>query len=161
MRHLLCTALMLVNLCAHAQGPAIAESLESLHWMVGSWEGSLEAQTVEETWTSPSGGSMEAQVRLSNAEGVQLIEAIVIRETRTAAGGNELTLYLRQFSPTLELRHGQNMRLALISPDSISFAGGNSDPIQRLTYTSKPQGLMQAQVSFANGDVFTAHLKPR
>ena len=47
--------------------------------MVGSWQGLLGAEMVEETWSPPELGGMDTMIRLSSPEGVQMIELIIIR----------------------------------------------------------------------------------
>ena len=73
---------------------ATAATLSDLHWMVGSWTGSLGPQTVEEAWSEPAGGTMSTMIRLTSATDTLMVELIVIREE-----GSSLILHLRQFSP--------------------------------------------------------------
>lgn len=105
-------------------------------------------------------GSMEAMIRLSTPEGVQLIELIVIREVQGADGEASLMLHLRQFTPTLELHASQDMQRQAAAAQSVSFVADESAAIRQLTYTRVAQDHLKAEVTTANGDVFTAHLQP-
>ena len=158
MRSRLCTVFLLMSINSYAEQPGNRPGIASLSWMVGSWRGSLGPQVVEETWSSPSSGSMEAMVRLSTPEGVQMIELIAIREVRLEGGEDSLVLHLRQFSPTLELRNSQDMRQEVVE-GSLSFVADEGAAIQKLSYTRTAQDHLKAEVTAANGDVYTALLQ--
>lgn len=160
MRHWLCVICLLLGTNGYAEPLTTQPGIESLSWMVGSWNGALGPQTVEETWSSPRAGSMDAMIRLSTRQGVQMIELIVIREVELADGEDSLVLHLRQFSPTLELRTSQDMSLQAIAVQSVSFVAEDSAAIHQLTYTLVAKDHLAVDVSFANGEAFTAHLQP-
>ena len=161
MRFWLFTMILFTSASNQAQPQIISKSIESLSWMAGSWKGSLDEQTVEETWSPPEMGSMDTMIRLSSPEGVQMIELIVIREVRVSEGNNTLALHLRQFSPALELRARQDMELQDISPQSVSFfADANSD-IKQLSYTRITQDQLRVELTFVTGDVFSVNLRPK
>ena len=160
MRCWLCTFILLMSIDSYAEQPGNRPGIDSLSWMVGSWRGSLGPQVVEETWSSPNSGSMEAMVRLSTPEGVQMIELIAIRAVRLEAGENSLVLHLRQFSPTLELHNSQDMRQEM-AEGSVSFVADEGAAIQKLSYTRTAQDHIKAEVTMANGDVYTALLQPQ
>ena len=161
MRYWLCAMVLFMSASTHAQQQIITASIESLSWMVGSWQGSLGAQTVEETWSPPEMGSMDTMIRLSSPEGVQMIELIVIREVRVSEGKNTLTLHLRQFSPGLELRARQDMRLQDISTQSASFFADANSGIKQLSYTRVAQDQLKVEVTVVTGDVFSVNLRPK
>ena len=132
--------------------------------MVGSWEGTFGGtQTVEETWAPAMHGSMATMIKLSNADGIQMIELIVIREDN-----DTLMLHLRQFSPALELRLAQEFKLDKLDGQSVSFVPAEpsnpSEPpikdvvIQKLTYTQAKAGHLQVDVMIDNDTIFTAFL---
>ena len=160
MRYWLCALCLLMGSNGYAEPSTTPLGLESLAWMTGSWKGALGPQTVEETWSSPEAGSMDAMIRLSTPQGVQMIELIVIREVQVADGRDNLVLHLRQFSPALELRNRQDMQRQAITARSVSFVTDGSAGIQQLSYTLVAQDHLRVEVSFANGDVVTAHLQP-
>jgi hypothetical protein len=159
-RYWLYAVFLLMSTNSYAEPSTTRPGIESLSWLVGSWRGTFGPQTVEETWSSPRAGSMEAMIRLSTAEGVQMIELVVIREVQVADGKGGLMLHLRQFSPTLELRASQDMQRQAKAAQSVSFVGDENAAIQQLTYTRMAQDHLKAEVTAANGDVFTAHLQP-
>jgi hypothetical protein len=158
-RFWLCTVLLLMGTNSHSEQPGKRPGIESLSWMVGSWRGSLGPQVVEETWSSPRAGSMEAMVRLSTPEGVHMIEFIAIREVRLEGGEDSLMLHLRQFSPELELRNSQDMRQEM-AQGMVSFVADEGAAIQKLSYTRTAQDHIKAEVTMATGDVYTALLQP-
>ena len=161
MRYFLYAMVLLMGANSHAQPQTITASIESLSWMAGSWKGLLGEQTVEETWSPPEMGSMDTMIRLSSPEGVQMIELIVIREVRVSEGNNTLALYLRQFSPGLEARAGQDMELQDISTQSVSFVADANSGIKQLSYTRIAQDQLRVEVTVVTGDVFSVNLRPK
>ena len=159
MRYWLYAMVLFMGANTHAQPQIITASIDSLSWMVGSWKGSLGAQTVEETWSPPVMASMDTMIRLTSPEGVQMIELIVIREVRVLEGENTLALHLRQFSPALELRASQDMQLQDISSQSVSFVAEDSPGIKQLAYTRIAQDHLKVEVTVVTGDVFSANLR--
>jgi len=154
---LLCVILLAMPNTSNA-GPAIPATLESLDWMVGGWSGSLGPQTVEESWSVPHMGSMETMIRLSSPDGVQMIELIVIREVTDEEGNPSLMLHLRQYSPALELRTDQDMRLDHIAEQQVSFVAVGEPTVPRLAYELLGPGHLQVQVTIVTGDVVSAEL---
>ena len=157
-RDWLFTMTMALSADTHAQSRIIIESIESLNWMVGSWKGSLGEQTVEETWNPPQMGSMDTMIRLSSPEGVQMIELLVIREITVSEDKNSLALFLRQFSPNLDLRGKQDMQLHDISAKSVSFFSEASSSIKQLSYTLVAPDQLRVEVTVITGDVFSVNL---
>lgn len=131
-------------------------TLQDLHWMVGAWAGSLGPQHVAEAWSEPHAGSMSTMVRLTTDTDVAMIELIAIREE-----GETLVLHLRQFSPALETRLSQDMPLAGITPDSVSFSGPADSTIKGLAYRRVDDNQMAVDVTIADGVVVTASLQRR
>jgi hypothetical protein len=144
----------------NAEPPNTPAGIESLSWMVGGWEGSLGPQTVEATWSTARDGGMNAMIRLSSPEGVLMIELIVIREAEDAADGSSFVLHLRQFSPSLDMVTNQDMQLQAQAAHSISFLADEPATIRELAYNRVAPDHLQVDVTFATGDVFTAHLHP-
>lgn len=138
--------------------PATSATLDSLSWMVGAWRGALGPQTVEESWSIPHKGSMETMIRLSSPGGVQMIELIVIREVTDSEGKPSLMLHLRQFSPALEERTNQDMRLGHITEHQVSFVADGNASVPKLSYELLGAGHMKVQVTIVTGDVVTAEL---
>lgn len=137
---------------------SIPATLESLNWMVGGWHGVLGPQTVEESWSVPRAGSMETMIRLSNPDGVQMIELIVIREVTDPEGKPSLMLHLRQFGPALEERANQEMRLGLITERQVSFVAEGEVSVPKLSYELLSEGHLKVQVTIITGDVVSAEL---
>jgi hypothetical protein len=135
---------------------AIAAELSELHWMVGSWRGSLGPQTVEEVWSEPSGGTMSTMIRLTSATETLMVELVVIREQV-----GSLVLHLRQFDPSLHLVVAQDMTLAALTTESVAFAGAQDAVIKLLTYRNVNPERMDVDVTTADGTVVTAVLQRR
>lgn len=153
----LCAILLSMPNASNA-GSAMPATLESLDWMVGGWRGSLGPQTVEESWTVPHMGSMETMIRLSSPDGVQMIELIVIREVTDEEGHPSLMLHLRQYSPALELRTEQDMRLDHIAEGQVRFIAEGDASVPALAYELLGPGHLQVHVTIVTGDVVSAEL---
>ena len=125
-----------------AQGPAA--KVTDLAWMTGHYKGKMGANTLEETWVSPEGGSIGALVRATGGGATNLIELIVIEEEK-----NSLTLRLKQWDPPgmkPRAERFQAMELVEIGDRRVVFRDTGSDGLQRLIYTLK-------------GDQFTISVK--
>lgn len=133
------------------QSNAVAASLGDLQWMVGSWTGKLGDQTVQEAWSTPSGGTMSTMIRLTDANTTVMIELISIREV-----DGSLILHLRQFSPALELRLAQDMPLEKLTENSVRFTAPDGSGIAALTYRLMSAQSMEVDVTLADGTVLTA-----
>lgn len=145
-----------VMLLAMDNTHANTNSIDTLGWMVGPWRGSLGEQTVEEDWSAPNAGHMSTMVRLSSAAGIDMVELIAIEATDAG-----LMLYLRQFSPELEPRLSQDMRVQELTPTSVSFSTEDQSPIQGLGYTLVDADTMRVDVTVMGGNVLSAVLKRR
>ena len=132
---------------------AAAATLSDLHWMVGSWRGSLGGMQVEESWSEAAGGTMSTVVRITADGTTRMIELIVIREQQ-----NSMVLHLRQFSPALENRLAQDMTLHSLAPERVVFAGSDGAAIKALTYRRVSAKRMEVDVTPADGQVVTAVL---
>ncbi len=128
-------------------------NIDSLHWLVGGWQGKLGDSTVTEHWNPPANGSMDTAIRVSGPDGVQMLEFAVIRED-----GDSLIVHLRQFTPVLEMVTNLDMKLNEISAEAVSFAAEASEGVSGLAYTLTGPESMQVDVAFATGDVVTAQL---
>jgi len=149
-RKCICVCFLIINGSVQAE----SVSIEDLAWMTGSWTGTLGPLTVEESWSSAYGGSMDTMIRLSNADGITMVELIVIREHE-----DSLVLHLRQFSPSLELRTSQDMRLQSLTGQTVRFAGEAGAGIEELAYSRQGEHL-RVELSIANGTVVAVELSP-
>ncbi len=144
-----CAILLLVSI----SNSTFAATLADLHWMVGSWSGSLGPQTVEEAWSTPRGGTMSTMIRLTSETSTNMVELIVIREEN-----DSLILHLRQFSPALELRLAQDMPLNELSAQTVTLAGPEGAAIKYLAYRNLGSERMEVDVTTADDTVLTAGL---
>lgn len=128
--------------------PALAEGppakVADLAWMTGYYKGAFgPGGTLEENWSQPSGSSIAALIRISDADATTMIELIVIEEE-----GDSLTLRLKQWEPGMKER-GEGfevMELVEVGDQSVLFRNTGGGAIERLGYSLA-------------GDAFTISLK--
>lgn len=100
-------ALAMALLSSHAMAEADADeetapapSVAELAWMTGTWAGLAGPGELEENWTVPKAGSIQALVRMTGDGKTSMVEMIVIEEVEGVDGeGNSLTLRLQQWGP--------------------------------------------------------------
>lgn len=131
---------------SHGTPPGI----DDIAWMTGPWRGSVGDRTVEENWRRPAADTLTTMALLTDANGVDMVELIVIR-----AHDDTLTLHLRQFSPTLELRTEQNMQLLDLADDAVTF-GLEGAQITQLKYSLVAPDRMNVELTFTGGGQITA-----
>lgn len=87
------------SLAAHSQEPTpVAEvpALASLDWLIGSWQGSVGEDAIEEVWLPRSGGAMAGIFRWSKGGQVYLYELMTLEETE-----GSVVLKIKHFGPGL------------------------------------------------------------
>ncbi|MCY3844032.1 MAG: DUF6265 family protein [Acidobacteria bacterium] len=139
---LLGLALVLASAPALAEGPPA--KVADLAWMTGYYKGDFGAGgTLEENWSQPSGSSIAALIRISDADATTVIELIVIEEE-----GDSLTLRLKQWARGMNpLAEGfEVMELVEVGDQSVLFRNVGGGVIERLGYSLA-------------GDAFTISLK--
>jgi hypothetical protein len=134
-------------------GHTATPSIDDIAWMAGPWRGSVGDRTVEENWRRPAADTLTTMALLTDASGVDMVELIVIR-----AHDDTLTLHLRQFSPTLELRTEQNMHLANLDDGSVTFALEGAR-IEQLKYSLVAKDRMNVELTFTGGGQITAEFE--
>lgn len=143
MRMMLGLALVLASAApALAEGPPA--KVADLAWMTGYYKGDFGAGgTLEENWSQPSGSSIAALIRISDADATNVIELIVIEEE-----GDSLTLRLKQWARGMNpLAEGfEVMELVEVGDQSVLFRNVGGGAIERLGYSLV-------------GDAFTISLK--
>ena len=132
------------------------DSVEDLAWMTGSWIGKMGPNTIEEIWSNPKSGSMQATVRISSETSTLVHEVVVISED-----GDSLVLHLQQWSAKFEpLAPATKMTLMERTENSITFAGDSEAMIQRLTYTRVSDVEFTISVTTRNQPEFIMSLSP-
>ena len=135
-------------------------TIENLSFLAGEWSGELGPSTrVEENWSQPSFGSMEARVKLVVDSQASTIELIRIEEVSTETEGQRLHLYVRQFSPVLELRVSEDMVLVSLSETRAVFSNEAGQAIRKLTYETPSDGILTVEVTFPDNQSVLAELK--
>ena len=80
-------------------GQAPAPSVSALAWMTGVWAGRAGPGELEENWTVPKAGSIQALVRMTGGGKTSMVEIIVIQEEE-----GTLRLRLQQWDPGMKPR---------------------------------------------------------
>ena len=140
---LLGLALVLASAPAFAEGPPA--KVTDLAWMTGYYKGDFGAGgTLEENWSQPSGSSIAALIRISDADATTVIELIVIEEE-----GESLTLRLKQWEPGMKPRGDGFEVMELVEV---------GDQKRRVPGHWRPAAIERLGYSLA-GDRFTISLK--
>lgn len=147
------TSLSVILLAASLSGHAAPPGIDSLAWMAGPWHGTVGELIVDEHWRLHESGTMGTMVLVSDEEGVNTVELIVINEH-----DDTLVLHLRQFSPALEVRVEQDMRLTELGDRTVTFAAAENARISELRYTLAGENRLEVRLTFADGSQVTAKL---
>ena len=100
--------------------PSVAE----LAWMTGTWAGPAGPGELEENWTVPKAGSIQALVRMTGDGMTSMVEMIVIEEVEGVDGeGNSLTLRLQQWGPDFKPLTPEPtvLKLAELGENTVTF----------------------------------------
>lgn len=136
----------LVAICAACLGIAVAAadaeeaaeaqqapSVSALAWMTGTWAGPAGPGELEENWTVPKAGSIQAMVRMTAGGKVSMVEVIVIEEEE-----GTLRLRLQQWEPGFKPRMPAPAVFALdeLGENTVAFkAVSEGAPMSTLRYT--------------------------
>ena len=108
-------------------------SVSALAWMTGTWAGPAGPGELEENWTVPKAGSIQAMVRMTGGGKTSMVEVIVIEEEE-----GTLRLRLQQWDPGLKPRTPEPMVFALeeLGENTVAFkAISEGATISTLRYT--------------------------
>ena len=136
-------ALALGTLIMPVANAAEAPTVAALSWMTGTWVGPVGAGELEETWTAPRDGAIQAVVRMTGDGKTSMVELIVIEEE-----AGSLTLRLQQWDPGFKPRTPApaTMKLVELGDNTVAFEATSKAEIAKLRYTR-------------NGDAFTISVK--
>ncbi len=100
-----------------------AATIDQVHWLAGSWQGTAFGQQFEEVWNPASAGSMVGMFKLFDEEkGVNFYELMLIVEQE-----NSLSLLVKHFTADFvswETKEEHiNFKLVKITEDAIHFSG--------------------------------------
>lgn len=111
---------------------APAPSVQALAWMTGTWAGPWGPGELEENWTTPKAGSMQALVRITGGGKTSMVELIVIEEEE-----GSLTLHLQQWDPGYKPRPqgATKMKLVEMGDHTVAFEAVAEADIKKLRYT--------------------------
>lgn len=114
-----------------AQTPSAA-TVAALSWMTGTWAGPVGAGELEETWTVPRDGAIQAVVRMTGGGKTSMVELIVIEEEEES-----LTLRLQQWDPGFKPRTPgpATMKLVELGDNTVAFEATSAAEIAKLRYT--------------------------
>ena len=119
-------------LAASAGDAPTAPSVAALSWMTGTWAGAVGAGELEETWTVPRDGAIQAVVRMTGDGRTSMVELIVIEEEQ-----DSLTLRLQQWDPGFKPRTPApaTMKLVDLGDSTVAFEATSAAEIAKLRYT--------------------------
>lgn len=110
-----------------------APSVSALAWMTGTWAGPAGPNELEENWTTPKAGSIQALVRMTGGGKTSMVEMIVIEEEE-----GTLRLRLQQWDPGFKPRTPAPMVFALeeLGENTVAFkAVSEGATMSTLRYT--------------------------
>ena len=124
-------AVVLGATCAIAE-EAEESSVSDLAWMTGTWAGPAGPGELEETWTTPKAGAIQAVVRMTGGGKTSMVELIVIEEEE-----GSLTLRLQQWDPGYKPRTPEPavMELVELGDNTVAFKAVTGAEIAALRYT--------------------------
>jgi hypothetical protein len=149
---LFATSLLLASgLCA-AQPSA---SIDQLEWMTGTWQTAFGPNTLEETWVTPTGGSIAAMVRMYG-ESTSMFEVITIEEK-----DGTLAMTVQQWDSGFEPRmpEAQQLILSEIGDQRVMFEAVTDGPMNKLGY-SRSGDTFTIELGTPTGDINKVELKP-
>ena len=99
--------------------------------MTGTWAGPVGAGVLEENWTVPKAGAIQALVRMTADGKTSMVELIVIEEE-----AGTLMLRLQQWDPGLKPRTSapSTMKLLELGERSVKFEAGTGAQFAKLGY---------------------------
>ena len=131
-------AAAIVLACAFATAEEAVEPVEdavsvsALSWMTGTWVGPVGPGELEENWTTPKAGSIQALVRMTGGGATSMVELIVIEEEE-----GSLTLHIQQWDPGYKPRPAgpSTMKLVDLGENTVAFEAIGEAEIAKLRYT--------------------------
>ena len=117
---------------ANTEEEPAAPSVAALAWMTGTWAGPVGPGVIEENWTTPKAGAIQAVVRMTAAGKTSMVELIVIEEE-----AGSLTLRLQQWDPGFKPRTPapSTMKLVELGDNTVRFEAVSEAEIRKLAYT--------------------------
>ena len=141
----------------HAPADDEQASVSALAWMTGTWAGSVGPGELEENWTTPKAGAIQAVVRMTGGGETSMVELIVIEEEE-----GTLRLRLQQWDPGFKPRMpvAQAMKLVELGENTVAFKAETAGDIAELRYTRDGENFTISIVN-ATGAAFDLPLKAR
>ena len=132
-------------------------SVAALAWMTGTWAGPVGPGELEETWTTPKAGAIQAVVRMTGGGETSMVELIVVEEEE-----GTLRLRLQQWDPGYKPRTpgAHVMKLVDIGENTVAFKAETEGDIAELRYTRDGENFTISIVNAA-GAAFDLPLKAR
>jgi len=139
---------------AFAAGPPAR--ITDLAWMTGTWSAPVGPNTLEENWTSASGGSIASMVRMTGPGGVSMWEVITIEEK-----DGSLVMNLQQWNAGFEPRtpKAQKMELVEIGDKRVKFKAVTEGSMTSLGYSRSADNTFTIEAGQPNGSVMKLPLK--
>jgi hypothetical protein len=165
---LVCGSIALPSLAQEAsppRAPAISQkttppqpTLADFLWLVGAWQGDLNALQADQVYMAPKNGLMLGTFRLTNKEKTLLVEIFTLLEKKDG-----VELYVRHFNPELVIGEAEKdrpllLKLARLDAKQAEFRTpeGTRPPIRDLvTRTGDDTFTVHIEVSGENGQTQT------
>ena len=146
------TSLLLASSWCAAQPAA---SIDQLEWMTGTWQVALGANTLEENWVVPAGGSIAAMVRMYG-ETTSMFEVITIEEK-----DGTLAMTIQQWNSGFEPRtpEAQQLILSEISDQRVMFEAVTDGPMTKIGW-SRSGDTLSLELPTPTGDMRAVALQP-
>jgi len=132
-----------------------ATSIDRLAWMTGTWQVALGPNTLEETWVTPTGGSIAAMVRMYG-ESTSMFEVITIEEK-----DGTLAMTVQQWDSGFKPRTpvAQELILSEIGDQRVMFEAVTDGPMNKLGY-SRSGDTFTIELGTPTGDIRKVEMKP-
>ncbi len=137
-------------MAAEENTPAVKPSVSALGWMTGTWAGPAGSNELEENWTVPKAGSIQALVRMTGGGKTSMVEMIVIEEE-----DDTLTLRLQQWDPGYKPRTPEPsvMKLVELGENTVAFEAITESEIAKLRYTRDGDNFTISIVNRAGAEI--------
>ncbi len=117
--------------------PVLAETIQDVAWMAGSWSGVMGRTTVEEHWIKPAGKAMLSVGRVVSGDRMVLFEYLRIIERD---GGLVYIAQPKGAPPT-------EFKATSVKPNEVVFENPQHDNPKKILYRLEPDGTLYAETS--------------
>lgn len=134
-----------------AMNAAASPSVEDLSWMTGVWSGPIYEGVLQEHWTEPEAGSIQALVRQTSGGKTVMVELIVIEESEDG-----LDLWIQQWDAGFKPRtaEAEHMKMDKLGENEVRFVASGDGNLASLTYRRPTETRFEIHVETAQQQSF-------